>query len=241
MAWDEALMQRARRTGEAVLRVYSWSSPTLSLGRNQTARGAYSQSRAGELGVSFVRRPTGGRALLHHREITYSVTAPDTLGASLGDAYQRINALLVDALSLLGVPATVAAGAARTPLPGIAPCFDLPSRGEIEVGGRKLVGSAQWRHEGALLQHGSMLVHDDQSLIGALLSVPRNTSTPAAATLADILGHEPSVAHVGEVLVAALHAREAPDAEPLVPDTLLLNNVQLAAHRYGDDAWTWRR
>src|SRR6476620_9212884 len=76
MALDEALMGRARRTGESVLRVYAWSRPTLSLGRNQRAVGLYREQALAERGVGVVRRPTGGRALLHHREITYSVTAP---------------------------------------------------------------------------------------------------------------------------------------------------------------------
>ncbi|OYV73430.1 MAG: hypothetical protein B7Z72_02540 [Gemmatimonadetes bacterium 21-71-4] len=80
MAWDQALMARARRTGEAVLRVYAWAGPTLSLGRNQRARGAYDLGRAAARGVAIVRRPTGGRALLHHHEVTYSVTAPDAIG-----------------------------------------------------------------------------------------------------------------------------------------------------------------
>src|SRR5215207_3150452 len=76
MALDEALMARARRTGETVLRVYGWSRPTLSLGRNQRAAGLFDERALAERGVGVVRRPTGGRSLLHHREVTYSVTAP---------------------------------------------------------------------------------------------------------------------------------------------------------------------
>src|SRR5574338_791147 len=96
MALDEARMERARSSRETVFRVYSWTQPTLSFGRNQTARGAYSPERADERGVAVVRRLTGGRALLHHREVTYSVTAPLVLGASLRESYGRINRLLVD-------------------------------------------------------------------------------------------------------------------------------------------------
>src|SRR5512139_2874749 len=83
MAIDEALLARARDTGEGVVRVYGWSAPTLSLGRNQVARGAWDRERAGTLGLPIVRRLTGGRALLHHREITYSVTAPTADGRGL--------------------------------------------------------------------------------------------------------------------------------------------------------------
>ena len=97
MALDHALMERARRTGESVLRVYAWASPVLSLGRNQRARDVYDDAELARRGVSVVRRPTGGRALLHHREITYSVTAPASSTEPLGATYNRVNALLLDA------------------------------------------------------------------------------------------------------------------------------------------------
>src|SRR5512142_1385967 len=86
MAVDEALMDRARTSGEGVLRMYGWSAPTLSLGRNQIAKGRYDLARAAAEGIGIVRRPTGGRALLHHREITYSVTAPVQFGTTLQEA-----------------------------------------------------------------------------------------------------------------------------------------------------------
>src|SRR5215210_2955869 len=74
MARDVALMHRARSTGEVVFSIYQWTTPTLSLGRNQRAKGCYDLDRMRSCGIDVVRRPTGGRALLHHREVTYSVT-----------------------------------------------------------------------------------------------------------------------------------------------------------------------
>lgn len=242
MAWDQALMARARRTGEAVLRVYAWRGPTLSLGRNQTARGAYDLHRAAALGVSFVRRPTGGRALLHHREVTYSVTAPDAFDPTLSGAYARINNLLLDALHALGVAAELAGAGARTIAPGLAPCFDEPAPGEIVVGNRKLVGSAQWRQDGALLQHGSILLADDQGMIGRLLREPRGTVTPPAATLTDVLGAPPPFERVADALVRALRNVDA-GATPLDAegDAALTAEVERATRHFRDDAWTWKR
>ena len=242
MAWDQALMARARRTGEAVLRVYAWRRPTLSLGRNQTARGAYDLARAADLGVDIVRRPTGGRALLHHREVTYSVTAPEAFDATLRGAYDRINALLLAALRSLGVPAQLSGPRTRTPSPGLAPCFDEPAAGEIVVNGRKLVGSAQWRHDGALLQHGSILLHDDQGLIDRLLSTPRAVVTPPAATLARVLGDAPSFASVARALVDALRA-EYPAAAPLDAgaDGTLRDDAVRAGDEFRREDWTWKR
>src|SRR5689334_12950551 len=96
MALDGALLDRAREGGETVLRVYGWRSPTLSFGRNQRARGLYDGQAAAERGIEVVRRPTGGRAVLHHREVTYSVTGPAPAGHGLGESYGRINRLLLD-------------------------------------------------------------------------------------------------------------------------------------------------
>ncbi|HVZ77444.1 MAG TPA: hypothetical protein VG818_05650 [Gemmatimonadaceae bacterium] len=239
MAWDDALMARARRTGHAVLRVYAWQSPTLSLGRNQAARDAYDTDAAARLGVEFVRRPTGGRALLHWHEVTYSVTAPDAFDATLRGAYDRINALLLHALRELGVPAHLAAPAKRTIAPGLAPCFDQPSAGEIVANGAKLVGSAQWRADGALLQHGSILVEDDQPLIGQVLRRPQ-PAPPPAATLARLVTPTPAFHDVAAKLVDALRVL-SPDTAPLEPDAELERDVRAATARYADPEWTWRR
>src|SRR5438105_3851491 len=103
MALDEALMRRAAQTGTATFRVYSWSVPTLSLGRNQRARDSYDEDVAKDLGVRFVRRPTGGRALLHHREVTYSATLPLADAGDARECYDFINGVLLAALARLGV------------------------------------------------------------------------------------------------------------------------------------------
>ena len=239
MALDHALMARARSTGESVLRVYSWAQPTLSLGRNQLARGVYADDVLAARGIGVVRRPTGGRALLHHREITYSVTAPVTAD-DLSTAYQGINALLGGALARLGVPVEVARRTHRAMPPGALPCFAEPAPGELVVGGRKLVGSAQWRDAGALLQHGSILVDDDQVLLPSLM---REVGTPAPppATLREILGREPEVREVADTLFATVSAELDSDACRL-PDGEVdaLDRATLLEH-YESSAWTWRR
>ncbi len=240
MALDEALMTRARRTGDGVVRVYEWATPTLSLGRNQRARGVYTAERARALGVGVVRRPTGGRALLHHREITYSVTAPAPSGDSLGASYRAINALLVQALQALGVAVQVAESAGRFPPPASAPCFERPAPGELVAGGRKLVGSAQYREQGAMLQHGSLLVHDEQSLVVRLADAPVGEPAPAA-TLAGLLGHEPPAAAFAEALFAAVRRQWDAAAAPLPEEAQLARDAEGALARYTDAAWTWRR
>lgn len=232
-------MDRARRTGEWVLRVYSWAKPTISIGRNQTARGRYYLDRIADRGIDVVRRPTGGRAILHHREVTYSVTGPTSGAGDLRASYLRINRLLVAALEAIGVCATPAAPARRASAPGIAPCFDEPSAGELTVDGRKLAGSAQWRVDGALLQHGSILVQDDQSQLAEL--TVGGAPIPPPATLEDVLREPPSTATVADALFDAVRSHEDSGADPMILDEDLRAGASALVVRYLDSEWTWRR
>ena len=240
MARDAGLMDRARDTGEAVLCVYSWEKPTLSFGRNQTAAGKYDLDEVRERGIDLVRRPTGGRALLHWHEVTYSVTAP-VPGDSLGDSYRRINRILLDGLSRLGVRASESAGDGPTPAPGELPCFAAPTQGELVVDGAKLVGSAQFRESGALLQHGSILLRDDQAVISSLLLNPAGNPSPArAAALTEILGREPTVAEVAGRLFDAVRALQDETASAL-DDVETREYTARHLGEYQNELWTWRR
>lgn len=242
MAWDEALQARAAAAGHWTLRVYGWSVPTLSLGRHQPARDCYDLAQLASRGVEVVRRPTGGRALLHDREVTYSVTAPVEGAGTHRESYARINRVLQAGLRTLGVDAVIAgaAGGSRALPPSLTPCFDHPSEGELVHAGRKLAGSAQWRRDGALLQHGSILIDGDQSLVASALRTPE-PPPPAPATLREALGREPALEEVARALFAAVRALEDPDASPLDVDAGLLSLVAERRERYLDAAWTWRR
>src|SRR3954465_10159205 len=139
MAMDEALMSHASRTGQWVLRVYSWSSPTLSFGRTQTALGPYDRDLQAERGIEVVRRPTGGRAILHDREVTYSVVGPTLAAGDPGESYTRITCLLIAPLRRLGFDAEVVdrtGPSMKSPeleRRGPLPCFHHPSAGEITL------------------------------------------------------------------------------------------------------------
>jgi len=241
MARDVALMNRARETGEIVFSVYGWRQKTLSLGRNQRAKGCYDLDRMREMGVDVVRRPTGGRALLHHREVTYSVTAPVSQGDSLRDSYERINRILITGLRQLGVQASVADPEGPAALPTDTPCFAAPVKGELVSEGRKLVGSAQWRDDGAMLQHGSILIDNDQSLI-ELFSIDSDERepVPTPATLRAALGRAPEISEVSNALFDAVRSLEDANAGAL--DESETRSVTLAElPRFQNELWTWRR
>jgi len=240
MALDDALMARARRTGEAVLRTYAWSTPTLSFGRNQRALGFYDAAMLAAACVEVVRRPTGGRALLHQHEVTYSVTAPVAAADGGKRLYARINGMLASALSTLGVQVEIAAPTARTPAPAGLPCFAEPAAGELVHDGRKLVGSAQYHEDGAVLQHGSILIDDDQSRLPALMTA-RPAAVRSPATLRAVLGRAPSVAEVSAALAGSLSQLGPVDARPLMLDPGTRDEMDRRIAHYRDPAWTWRR
>lgn len=247
MAWDLALLDHARRSGEAVLRVYAWSRPTLSLGRHERARGRFDEATLAARGIDVVRRPTGGRALLHDHEVTYAVAAP-AHGVSLGASYRAINALLIDALARLGVRARPADRRGAPRRPGSAPCFAEPNEGELVVDGAKLVGSAQWRDGDAFVQHGSILLADDQSRIADLTRADDRAtgSTPVpVATLEGGLGRRVAHDEVRDALGAALDAALATSAVTSTPfaesDPGTLRDVEAHRALFASAAWTWRR
>lgn len=242
MARDTALLARAARTGETVFSVYSWERPTLSFGRNQTAAGRYDVQRLRAAGMDIVRRPTGGRAILHDREVTYSVTAPLEGAPPLREEYARINAILLRGLAHLGVAAEAAISGTRAPAPTERPCFEAPTEGELIASGSKLVGSAQWRDERGLLQHGSILVDDDQSSLSSFAAngTVNSERIPVPATLTNLLGHAPSTDEVAAAMFEAVRALEDPEAEELSEDDIRAEALELVPN-YLDEAWTWRR
>ena len=242
MARDSALQARAARTGETVFAVYSWSRPTLSFGRNQPARELYDQEKMRAADIDVVRRPTGGRAILHHREITYSVTAPAKDAGSLRETYTRINRILQLGLSRLGVFVEVAAPSHRSPTPSVRPCFEIPGEGELVAGGAKLVGSAQWRENGALLQHGSILVADDQSSLRefSASTIDHGDPFPTPATLHALLGRAPGSEEVAIAMFDAVRELEDPQAFELAEEDIRSEALERVPH-FLDEDWTWRR
>jgi lipoate-protein ligase A len=217
--------------------------PTLSFGRNQPAIGLYDVQRIETAGLDVVRRPTGGRAILHDHEVTYSVTAPIDAAEPLREAYSRINRILLDGLARLGVVAGIAAPSERAPAPSIRPCFETPGEGELVADGGKLVGSAQWRDGGALLQHGSILVEDDQSSLNSFSAGAMNESFSSIgqpATLTALLGRAPDATEVASAMFDAVRALEDADATELDEDEIRAAALRQLP-RFLDTEWTWRR
>ena len=173
MAVDEAILEAATR-GDVppTLRLYAWDPPCLSLGYAQPASDV-DLERLVARSWDLVRRPTGGRAILHTDELTYSVCGPETEPALSGDiisSYQRLSSAILNALEEIGL--AVQALPQEKLAPGSLPepvCFEVPSNYEITVNGKKLVGSAQSRRRGGVLQHGTLPLTGDLARIVQVL------------------------------------------------------------------------
>jgi lipoyl(octanoyl) transferase len=237
MAIDQALLGRAAQRAERWLRLYTWRPHCLSFGRHEPAARRYDAGRIAEAGLDVVRRPTGGRAVLHARELTYAVAAPASVLGDLRAAYLEIHRMLLGALRRLGADATLAE---NCPAPGLASgaCFARPVGGEILLEGRKVVGSAQLREGDALLQHGSILLEDDQSLLTDLSRDRAHAGRSAPLSL--MVGRRIGPVEAAEAVSAAAEARwRSPwTCRSECADVL----EESAGHlpRYQSPEWTWR-
>ena len=236
MAIDQALLCRAS-AGERWLRLYRWAPHCLSFGRHEPALRRYDRTEIEARCLDVVRRPTGGRAVWHAEELTYALAVPAASMGGLHQAYEEIHRMLLAALRLLGVPAELAPA---RPAAGVdaGPCFAAPAGGEVTVGGRKLVGSAQLREGAGLLQHGSILLDGGQATVHRLTlgGAPPDLAGP----LADTTGRRPDVGEVAGAVARAASERWGGTWERCPAGADLLAEAARHEVRFRSPAWTWR-
>jgi len=238
MALDHALASSVK-PGCGVLRIYRWARPTISFGRNEPALGNSGVEQAQKAGIDFVRRPTGGRAVLHDKELTYAVVLPISCGVKLRTVYRVINHGLARSLQALGVVVTIAEEEVPVAGPNAGPCFSRPAPGELLVDGRKLVGSAQARVGRAILQHGSLLIGSGQERLGELYG--SDSGSRLAIGLDEILGATPPwdelvhgiIAGMRDVLGGKWARGNLTDGER--------SSSRIFLRHYASPEWTWRR
>lgn len=252
MARDQAILDLYPSLQQPTLRMYRWTPACVSLGLAQRWARAVDHTACRTLGLDVVRRPTGGRAIVHDRELTYSVVVGLDQAVGRGTimhSYRALSAALQAGLARLGVHSTFEPERAphtHRPRHTSAACFDTPAAYEIAVHGRKLIGSAQARQENALLQHGSLLLHADPARWAQVLRLPPTLDAPALGQrmigLDEVLGAEPSFDVVAHALVAGV---EATCGVTLVPGTLTAAEetraAELVTEKYDNPAWTMRR
>lgn len=183
MALDEILAQEVESGRlEDIVRLYGWSPPAISLGKNQSAAEVDLEACRRD-GIDVVRRPTGGRAVYHREELTYSLAARcdhPLLGGSVLESYRTIGRGLCRGLNLLGLPAELVRAHSQGQASSHPSCFAASGRYEISIRGRKVVGSAQRRYARSFLQQGSILLSQRQDISYLRRPAPGAAFTTAA-------------------------------------------------------------
>jgi lipoyl(octanoyl) transferase len=268
MALDEVLLESVIAGGPPVVRFYTWQPPTLSLGVNQPVR-EVDRAACATQGFGLVRRLTGGRAVLHHHELTYSIVARENdshVSGGVIESYRKISAALVAGLRDLGAVVALTAPD-RALIRSIAQarrereldekaetshgavCFDAASAYELTARGRKLVGSAQARRGGALLQHGSILLDVDWDAWVSVFSYASDAGRERArrklpermTSLRAELGREVTPQEVTQTLHRSFQDVFEINLDPADPTPAELAAARkLAAEKYGADEWTRR-
>lgn len=247
MARDEAI-SRAVSAGQQppTLRLYGWAPPAISLGQSQRLR-SVNEEACRAAGVDIVRRATGGLAILHTDELTYSMALPIDHPLAEGDvmtSYRRIAAAIVRALRNMGIDDANADRVAKEDKAKGPVCFEAPSDYEVVGGGMKLVGSAQWRRVDGVLQHGSLPLRGDITRICPLLvDAPAPELVRArAATVSDVLGREVTWTAAATAWRAAFaETLDIAFREGALSREELIAADALVADKYANDAWTRRR
>ena len=251
MALDEAILETVGRRGSLpTLRLYAWEPACLSLGYAQPYTDV-DIPRLQAHGWELVRRPTGGRAVLHTDELTYSVIAPlnePRVAGTVLESYHRLAHALVEALNLLGMKVEVNENPASAHSTRTNPvCFEVPSSYEITVGGKKLIGSAQSRRKEGVLQHGSLPLTGDLTRILQVLAFPDEKSRNGAAerllkraiTVETALKRNVSWDEAARAAVIAFKTELALDLQTgnLTPDEIN-RTEELVRVKYGHPSWT---
>ncbi len=253
MARDEAILSSVT-AGEAppTMRLYAWEPPCLSIGYAQTAADV-DKRMLDEYGWDLVRRPTGGRAILHADELTYAIAATSTdeyVGGGVLESYKRISRGLVASLTLLGLTVEVQPD---LPVPeeqrSNPVCFQVPSAYEITVNGRKIIGSAQVRRRNGVLQHGSLPLRGDITRISKVLRFEDEASRSQAveflrnraATVEDLLGSSITWEQVAKAVIQGFREALKLDLElDSLSESELAEAKRLESSCYTNPSWTER-
>ncbi|MCR8928368.1 lipoate--protein ligase family protein [Priestia megaterium] len=259
MALDEALLEwHSKGEIPPTIRFYGWNPPTLSIGYFQKAEKEINFDKVKELGLGFVRRPTGGRGVLHDEELTYSVIVSEeypNMPKTVTEAYRVISEGLLEGFRSLGLEAYFAIPRSEEEKnslknPRSSVCFDAPSWYELVVEGRKIAGSAQTRQKGVILQHGSILLEIDEDKLFSVFNYPNDrvkermqrAFRSKAVAINAIAGRKISIEEAKEAFYKGFASALDIDLEPYTLSKEEEAYVEeLARTKYGSDEWNFKR
>ncbi|QPC46846.1 lipoate--protein ligase family protein [Mangrovibacillus cuniculi] len=259
MALDEALLEwHSKGEIPPVVRFYGWNPPTLSIGYFQKAEKEIDLEKVKELGLGFVRRPTGGRGVLHEHELTYSVIVSEEhpeMPKTVTEAYRVISEGILKGFHALGMEAYFAIprtdeekNSLKNPRSSV--CFDAPSWYELVVEGRKVAGSAQTRQKGVILQHGSILLDlDEDKLFSCFIysnervkERMRQAFRKKAVAISQLTDRNITIHEAKEAFHKGFEEGLNIELKPYVlTDEQEAYVEKLAKERYESDEWNYRR
>jgi lipoate-protein ligase A len=256
MAIDEAIFKSCQeKKSPPTIRVYGWTPPAVSLGYFQKAENAVDLEACKRRGVDVVRRLSGGRAVLHHRELTYSIICREgtpPFGGSVLKTYKTISQCLIGALKQINLNVEwIASRDKHIPSQSqdkTSSCFSSPSWYEITVGGKKICGSAQKRGDGVLLQHGSLLIEYDPELLAEVLVSRKDAEaflSEIRSSTTAINQHLPQKTDFSRLKELVLKSFEDQLGSTLTPGELSDDECHLKDHllkeKYATDEWNLHR
>ncbi|KAB2333832.1 lipoate--protein ligase family protein [Bacillus mesophilum] len=259
MALDEALLDwNSEGKIPPVIRFYGWEPATLSIGYFQKVEKEINMDMVKQHGLGFVRRPTGGRGVLHEHELTYSVIVSEEhpkMPKTVTEAYRVISEGILKGFHNLGMDAYFAVPkteADRESLknPRSAVCFDAPSWYELVVEGRKVAGSAQTRQKGVILQHGSILLDLDEDKLFSLFKYPnervkermQKAFKSKAVAINAIAKENVTIEMAKKAFKAGFEEGLDIELEPYeLTEEELAYVYKIAKERYESDEWNFKR
>ena len=242
MAVDDFLFRSLRDEPQTYLRFYGWERPTASLGYSQDIRKVVDIEYCKKHGIDVVRRMTGGKLVLHHKEVTYSLCSSDreTFTSTLADSYKLISQALMRGFEKMGLSPCLADAPPDSYIKGHLPCFSYPARDEIEVDGKKIVGSAQKRTGAKFIQHGSIPLEENEGLLELVSALGKNESKVRMITLSQALETTVTFDSAVEHLKSGMSEFFNVD---MIPKILNSEEKKLIAkiqeERYGNEVWTY--
>jgi len=241
MAVDEYLFRSLGQTPQTYVRFYQWERPTASLGYSQAVEKVVDLDFCRRNGIDVVRRITGGKLVLHWREITYSISSSDgqAFSSTLAESYRLISGGLICGLKKMGLKARLADPPPASYSKGNMPCFSYPARDEIEVDGKKIVGSAQKRMGARFLQHGSIPLFADEDLLKQVTLPKDENSQILMTSLSEVLGRPVSFAWAVERLAGGIAESFRVNFKPKLfrsDENAVIRQIQ--NEKYENEEWT---
>jgi lipoate-protein ligase A len=243
MAVDEYLFTKLTGEPGTYLRFYTWKHPTASVGYSQNVNRVADIEFCRKNGVDVVRRLTGGKLVLHHREITYSLCSSDTdtFSKTVGESYRLISLGLMKGLERMGLNPVLADAPPQDYSRGILPCFAHPARNEVEVAGKKIIGSAQKRVGERFLQQGSIPVENDETLLQSVSALPPAENVLRIVSLTEALGRTVSFDWAVNYFVEGLSEFFQVSFQKLGFSAEEMEKIKgIEAARYANPDWTFR-